>query len=392
MSTVITGIARTPIGRYGGSLSPLRAVELGARAISAAVERSGVEPTSIDEVVFGQVLQAGEGQITARQAAVRAGLPMEIPALTVNKVCLSGMSAIAMADRGIRAGDVRFAVAGGMESMSNAPHVLHGLRWGVRIGDAELVDVMQHDGLFCAIDHCTMGESSDRKNHQLGIDRRAQDEWAAMSHQRAAEATRSGRFATEIVPVEVPQKKGEPKVVEADEGIRPDSTLETLSVLRPAFVEDGTITAGNASQISDGAAAVVVADRAAAEAAGLPILAEIVAYGQIGGSDATLHERPAEAIRGALKNAGLSPSDLDLVEINEAFAAVTLTSMRLGGWDPEKVNVNGGAVALGHPIGASGARILMTLAYELQRRGGGLGLAAICSGGGQGEATVIRVE
>jgi len=392
MSTVITGIARTPIGRYGGSLSPLRAVELGARAISAAVERSGVEPTSIDEVVFGQVLQAGEGQITARQAAVRAGLPMEIPALTVNKVCLSGMSAIAMADRGIRAGDVRFAVAGGMESMSNAPHVLHGLRWGVRIGDAELVDVMQHDGLFCAIDHCTMGESSDRKNHQLGIDRRAQDEWAAMSHQRAAEATRSGRFATEIVPVEVPQKKGEPKVVEADEGIRPDSTPETLSVLRPAFVEDGTITAGNASQISDGAAAVVVADRAAAEAAGLPILAEIVAYGQIGGSDATLHERPAEAIRVALKNAGLSPSDLDLVEINEAFAAVALWSARMLDLPVDKVNVNGGAVALGHPIGASGARVVVTLVAELMRRGGGIGAAALCGGGGQGDALIVRVD
>lgn len=392
MSTVITGIARTPIGRYGGSLSPLRAVELGARAISAAVERSGVEPTSIDEVVFGQVLQAGEGQITARQAAVRAGLPMEIPALTVNKVCLSGMSAIAMADRGIRAGDVRFAVAGGMESMSNAPHVLHGLRWGVRIGDAELVDVMQHDGLLCAIDHCTMGESSDRKNHQLGIDRRAQDEWAAMSHQRAAEATRSGRFATEIVPVEVPQKKGEPKVVEADEGIRPDSTLETLSVLRPAFVEDGTITAGNASQISDGAAAVVVADRAAAEAAGLPILAEIVAYGQIGGSDATLHERPAEAIRVALKNAGLSPSDLDLVEINEAFAAVALWSARMLDLPVDKVNVNGGAVALGHPIGASGARVVVTLVAELMRRGGGIGAAALCGGGGQGDALIVRVD
>ena len=392
MSTVITGIARTPIGRYGGSLSPLRAVELGARAISAAVERSGVEPTSIDEVVFGQVLQAGEGQITARQAAVRAGLPMEIPALTVNKVCLSGMSAIAMADRGIRAGDVRFAVAGGMESMSNAPHVLHGLRWGVRIGDAELVDVMQHDGLFCAIDHCTMGESSDRKNHQLGIDRRAQDEWAAMSHQRTAEATRSGRFATEIVPVEVPQKKGEPKVVEADEGIRPDSTPETLSVLRPAFVEDGTITAGNASQISDGAAAVVVADRAAAEAAGLPILAEIVAYGQIGGSDATLHERPAEAIRVALKNAGLSPSDLDLVEINEAFAAVALWSARMLDLPVDKVNVNGGAVALGHPIGASGARVVVTLVAELMRRGGGIGAAALCGGGGQGDALIVRVD
>ena len=388
MSTVITGSPH-PIGRYGGSLSP-RMLELGARHLRGG-GTVGVEPTSIDEVIWAGAT-AGEGQITARQAAVRAGLPMEIPALTVNKVCLSRMRAIAMADRGIRAGDVRFAVAGGMESMSNAPHVLHGLRWGVRIGDAELVDVMQHDGLFCAIDHCTMGESSDRKNHQLGIDRRAQDEWAAMSHQRAAEATRSGRFATEIVPVEVPQKKGEPKVVEADEGIRPDSTPETLSVLRPAFVEDGTITAGNASQISDGAAAVVVADRAAAEAAGLPILAEIVAYGQIGGSDATLHERPAEAIRVALKNAGLSPSDLDLVEINEAFAAVALWSARMLDLPVDKVNVNGGAVALGHPIGASGARVVVTLVAELMRRGGGIGAAALCGGGGQGDALIVRVD
>jgi len=391
MSTVITGMARTPIGRYGGALSSLRAAELGAGAIAAAVERSGVEASSIEEVVFGHVLQAGEGQITSRQAAVRAGLPMEVPCLTVNKVCLSGMSAIAMADRGIRAGDVRFAVAGGMESMSNAPHVLHGLRWGVRIGDAELVDVMQHDGLFCAFDHCTMGESSDHKNRELGIDRRAQDEWAAMSHQRAHEATQSGRFATEIVPVPVPQKKGDPKVVDADEGIRPDSTPESLARLRPAFVEDGTITAGNASQISDGAAAVVLADRAVAEAAGMPILAEVLAYGQIGGTDATLHERPAEAIRVALKNAGLSASDLDLIEINEAFAAVALWSARMLDLPTEKVNVNGGAVALGHPIGASGARVVVSLVAELMRRGGGVGAAALCGGGGQGDALIVRV-
>ncbi|SRR5690554_473193 len=391
MSTVITGMARTPIGRYGGALSSLRAAELGAGAIAAAVERSGVEASSIEEVVFGHVLQAGEGQITSRQAAVRAGLPMEVPCLTVNKVCLSGMSAIAIVDRGIRAGDIRLGVAGGMESMSNAPHVVHGLRWGVRIGNAELVDVMQHDGLFCAFDHCTMGESSDHKNRELGIDRRAQDEWAAMSHQRAHEATQSGRFATEIVPVPVPQKKGDPKVVDADEGIRPDSTPESLARLRPAFVEDGTITAGNASQISDGAAAVVLADRAVAEAAGMPILAEVLAYGQIGGTDATLHERPAEAIRVALKNAGLSASDLDLIEINEAFAAVALWSARMLDLPTEKVNVNGGAVALGHPIGASGARVVVSLVAELMRRGGGVGAAALCGGGGQGDALIVRV-
>lgn len=384
-------MARTPIGRYGGALSSLRAAELGAGAIAAAVERSGVEASSIEEVVFGHVLQAGEGQITSRQAAVRAGLPMEVPCLTVNKVCLSGMSAIAIVDRGIRAGDIRLGVAGGMESMSNAPHVVHGLRWGVRIGNAELVDVMQHDGLFCAFDHCTMGESSDHKNRELGIDRRAQDEWAAMSHQRAHEATQSGRFATEIVPVPVPQKKGDPKVVDADEGIRPDSTPESLARLRPAFVEDGTITAGNASQISDGAAAVVLADRAVAEAAGMPILAEVLAYGQIGGTDATLHERPAGAIRVALKNAGLSASDLDLIEINEAFAAVALWSARMLDLPTEKVNVNGGAVALGHPIGASGARVVVSLVAELMRRGGGVGAAALCGGGGQGDALIVRV-
>ncbi|HEX2153838.1 MAG TPA: acetyl-CoA C-acyltransferase [Acidimicrobiia bacterium] len=390
MSTVITGYARTPIGRYGGALSPLRAVELGGAAIAGAVDRAGIDPTAIEEVVFGHVLQAGEGQITARQAAVRGGLPMTVPSLTVNKVCLSGMAAIAMADRGIRAGDVRFAVAGGMESMSNAPHVLRELRWGVRIGDAELVDVMQHDGLFCAFDHCTMGESSDVKNRQLGIERAEQDEWAAMSHQRASEAAASGRFA-EIVPVHVAQRKAEPHKVESDEGIRPDSTPVSLANLRPAFVSDGTITAGNASQISDGAAAVVVADRDAAEAAGLPVAAEILAYGQIGGVDATLHERPAEAIRVALKQAGLEPSDLDVVEINEAFAAVALWSARLLDLPAERVNVNGGAVALGHPIGASGARLVTTLVAELQRRGGGIGAAALCGGGGQGDALILRV-
>lgn len=391
MSTVITGFARTPIGKYGGALAPLRAVDLGGAAIAAALERSGVDPGAIDEVLFGQVLQAGEGQITARQAAVRGGLAMTVPAVTINKVCLSGMSAIAMTDRGIRAGDIRFAVAGGMESMSNAPHVLRELRWGVRIGDAALVDVMQHDGLFCAFDHCTMGESSDHKNAQLGIDRRRQDEWAAMSHQRAQAATEAGYF-TDITPVAVPQRKGDPVTVAVDEGIRADSTADSLGNLRPAFVSDGTITAGNASQISDGAAALVVADKAAAEAAGMTIQAEILAYGQVGGVDATLHERPAEAIRLALKQADLEPSDLDVVEINEAFAAVSLWSAQLLGISSDRVNVNGGAVALGHPIGASGARVVTTLIAELQRRGGGIGAASLCGGGGQGDALIVRVD
>jgi acetyl-CoA C-acetyltransferase len=388
-NSVITGIARTPIGRYGGALSPLRAVDLGGAAIAGALTRSGVDPAAIDEVLFGHVLQAGEGQITARQAAVAGGLPMTVPSVTINKVCLSGLSAIGLADRAVRLGETSFAVAGGMESMSNAPHVLRELRWGARIGDATLIDVMQHDGLFCAFEHCTMGESSDQKNQRLGIGRAEQDEWSARSHQLAAEAAERG--GDEIVPVEVPQRKGDPTVVSADEGIRADATLESLSTLRPAFSPAGTITAGNASQISDGAAAVVVADRSAAEATDSPILAEILAYGQIGGGDATLHERPAEALLVALKRAGLEPSDLDLVEINEAFAAVAIWSARMLDLPRDRVNVRGGAVALGHPLGATGARIVVTLVDSLRARGGGVGAATLCGGGGQGDAIVVKV-
>jgi acetyl-CoA C-acetyltransferase len=391
MSAVITGIARTPIGKYGGGLSPLRAVELGGHAIAAALERSGTDPGAIDEVVFGQVLQAGEGQITARQAAVHGGLPMTVPSLTVNKVCLSGLAAIGLAGRAVATGDATFVVAGGMESMSNAPHVVREVRWGARIGDVTMVDVMNHDGLFCAFDHCTMGESSDAKNGQLGISRAEQDEWASRSHERAIAATERGAFADEIVAVPVPQRKGDPVRVEVDEGMRPGTTTESLGALRPAFVADGTITAGNASQISDGAAAVVVADRAAAEANGSPILAEIVSYGQIGGVDATLHERPAEALRVALKKAGMEAGDLDLVEINEAFAAVALWSSRMLDIDEGKVNVNGGAVALGHPIGCTGTRLIVTLVNALRARGGGLGAATLCGGGGQGDALIVRV-
>jgi len=388
---VITGVARTPIGKLGGALSNLRAVELGAIAMTAAVERSGTEPSAIDEIVFGQVLQAGEGQITARQAAVRAGLPMTVPAVTINKVCLSGLAAIGLAARAIRVGDAGQVLAGGMESMSNAPHVVREVRWGVKMGDVTMVDVMTHDGLYCAFDHCTMGESSDHKNRALGIGRAEQDEWSLRSHQLAQAATESGNFANEIVPVPVPQRKGDPVLVTRDEGIRDTLTMDSLTGLRPAFAADGTITAGNASQISDGAAAVIVADRAAAELAGSPILAEILSYGQIGGSDATLHERPAEAIRVAVKNTGLEPSDLDLVEINEAFAAVALWSTRMLDLDPAKVNVRGGAVALGHPIGASGARLVVTLIEALHARGGGVGAVSLCGGGGQGDALVIRV-
>jgi acetyl-CoA C-acetyltransferase len=390
-NSVITGIARTPIGRYGGALQPLRAVDLGGRAIAAAVERSKTDPVHFDEIVFGHVLQAGEGQITARQAAVKGGLPMTIPSLTVNKVCLSGMSAIGLADRAIKLGDSKFVLTGGMESMSNSPYVVHELRWGARMGDVEMIDVMQRDGLFCAFDQCTMGESSDLKNERLGIGREEQDEWAARSHQLAEEATSNGQFATEITPVIVPQPKGGTVEMTADEGIRPGSTPERMATLPPAFRAVGTITAGNASQISDGAAAVVVANREAAEAEGSPVLAEILAYGQIGGVDATLHERPAEALLVALKKAGLEPDDLDLVEINEAFAAVAIWSMRMLDIPASKVNVNGGAVALGHPLGATGARIVVTLINALRHRGGGIGAATLCGGGGQGDAIIVEV-
>jgi acetyl-CoA C-acetyltransferase len=357
-----------------------------------ALERAGVEPGAIDEVIVGQVLQAGEGQITARQAAAAAGIPMTVPAITINKVCLSGLAAIGWADRSVRLGEATFIMAGGMESMSNAPHVVPDLRWGRRLGDAQLIDVMTHDGLFCAFDHCSMGESSDLKNHQLGISREEQDAWAARSHQRAEVAAGDGAFADEIVAVEVGPPTGDSVLVERDEGIRPNTTVESLGRLRPAFLDGGTITAGNASQISDGAAAVVVAERSAAEATGARVLAEIISYGQIGGIDATLHERPAEAIRVALKKAGLDATDLDLVEINEAFAAVSLWSARMLDLSEERVNVAGGAVALGHPIGASGTRLMVTLINALHRRGGGIGAVALCGGGGQGDAMIIKVD
>jgi acetyl-CoA C-acetyltransferase len=389
--SVITGIARTPIGKYGGALKALRAVDLGGVAIRAAVDRSGVAPEAFDEALFGHVLQAGEGQIPARQAAVAGGLPMTIPSTTINKVCLSGMSAVGLADRAIKVGDAKFVLAGGMESMTNSPYVVREARWGARIGDINMIDVMQHDGLFCAFDHCTMGESSDHKNALLGISRSEQDEWAARSHERAAAATYDGTFAEEITPVAIPQRKGDPISMAVDEGIRSDSTTESLGGLRAAFVDGGTITAGNASQVSDGAAAVVVAEAGAADAAGSPILAEILGYGQIGGIDATLHERPAEALAVALKKAGIAPTDLDLVEINEAFAAVPLWSARMLDIPESKVNVNGGAVALGHPLGASGARLIVTLINALRARGGGVGAAALCGGGGQGDAIVVKV-
>jgi acetyl-CoA C-acetyltransferase len=391
MNPVICSIARTPIGRFSDAFSPISAVDLGGVAIAGALERAGLEPDRVDEVIFGHVIQAGAGQITARQAAVNAGIPMSVPSMTINKVCLSGMTAIQEAANHIKLGESKFVVAGGMESMTNAPYLIPGARSGLRLGDKTLIDTLTHDGLFCAFDSCMMGESSDTRNDELGIERGAQDEWSAMSHARALAATESGIFAKEIVPVEVPQRRGDPVVVTRDGGIRPETTVDSLGNLAPAFNRGGTITAGNASQISDGAAAVVVADRAAADAAGLPIIAEIVAYGQIAGPDATLHERPAQALTLALKRVELEIDGIDLFEINEAFASVAMWSTHLLGIDHDRVNVHGGAVALGHPLGATGARIVVTLINALSETGGTLGAAALCGGGGQGDALIVRM-
>ncbi|MET9342836.1 MULTISPECIES: acetyl-CoA C-acetyltransferase [unclassified Nonomuraea] len=389
--SVIVAGARTPIGRLLGALSGQQAVDLGGLAIKAALERAGVSPEQVEYVIMGQVLQAGAGQIPSRQAAVKAGIPMTVPSVTINKVCLSGLDAIAMADQLIRAGEFDIVVAGGMESMTNAPHLLPALRKGVKYGGSQIVDSMAHDGLFCAFDQCAMGESTERYNAGLGIGRAEQDEFSARSHQLAAAAIKNGVFDDEIVPVEIPQRRGEPVVVKDDEGVRGDTTVETLAKLRPAFAADGTITAGSASQISDGACAVVVMSRAKAEELGLPWLAEIGRHGNVAGPDASLQSQPANAIKHALAKQGLSVDDLDLVEINEAFASVVIQSAKELGLPYEKVNVNGGGIALGHPIGASGARIVLTLAHELKRRGGGLGAAGLCGGGGQGDALIIRV-
>ena len=391
MNPVICSIARTPLGKFSGVFTPLTAMELGGVAIRGALERAELAPDAVDEVIYGHVIQAGQGQITSRQAALQAGIPMKVPSTTINKVCLSGMTAIADATRRIRLGEAKFIVAGGMESMTNAPYLLPGARQGLRMGDKTMVDSLHHDGLYCAFDHCMMGESTDLKSGALGVTRSQQDEWSAASHERAITATKTGLFSEEIVPVGVPQRRGDPVVVDTDEGMRPGTTAESLSKLRPAFSPTGTVTAGNASQISDGAAAVVVADRAAAEAAGLPIIAEIMSYGQVAGPDATLHERPAEAVDKALGNAGMARSDINLYEINEAFAAVALWSAQMLGADHDVVNVNGGAVALGHPLGSTGARITVTLINALRERGGGVGAAALCGGGGQGDALILKV-
>jgi acetyl-CoA C-acetyltransferase len=388
-SAIIAG-ARTAIGKFAGSLSTVPAVELGGIAIRAAVERAGIKPEAVDYVIMGQVLQAGTGQITARQAAVLAGIPIDVPALTINKVCLSGLNAIALADQMIRAGEIEVAVAGGMESMSLAPYVVPKARFGARMGNAEMVDSMVHDGLWSTFLEAHMGESSDAINQELEISREEQDAWAARSHARAAAAWREGRLAEETVSVGVAGRKGETATVGQDEGFRGDTTVEKLAGLRPAFRKDGTITAGNASQISDGAAAVIVMSRERARREGLEPLAEIVSHGMAAERYGWLHTVPALAMNRALEKAQLTPSDLDLAEINEAFAAVALNATRMLGLDEDRVNVNGGAVALGHPLGASGARLVLTLANEMRRRGATLGGAALCGGGGQGDALVLR--
>jgi acetyl-CoA C-acetyltransferase len=389
--SVIVAGARTPMGRLLGSLKGFSGAQLGGVAIKAALERAGVAPDQVQYVIMGQVLTAGAGQIPARQAAAAGGIPMSVPAVTVSKVCLSGLDAIALADQLIRAGEFDIVVAGGQESMTQAPHLLGKSREGFKYGDVNMLDHMAHDGLFCAFDQVAMGASTEKFNGRYELTRAEQDEFSARSHQLAAAAAENGVFAEEIAPVTIPQRKGDPIEFSTDEGVRGNTTAEGLGKLRPAFSSDGTITAGSASQISDGAAAVVVMSKAKAEELGLRWLAEIGAHGVVAGPDASLHEQPANAIAAACAKEGIEPGDLDLVEINEAFAAVGIVSTRKLGIDPDKVNVNGGAIALGHPIGMSGARIALHLALELRRRGGGVGAAGLCGGGGQGDGLIIRV-
>ena len=389
--SVIVAGARTPMGRLLGSLKDFSGADLGAVAIKAALERAGVAPEAVQYVIMGQVLQAGAGQIPSRQASVKAGIPMNVPSVTINKVCLSGLDAIALADQLIRAGEFDIIVAGGMESMTNAPHLLPKSRAGYKYGSLEVLDAMAFDGLTDAFDNIPMGESTEHYNAKLGITREEQDEFSARSHQLASQAQKNGLFDEEITPVEIPQRKGDPIVFSVDEGIRAETTAESLGRLRPAFSKGGTITAGSASQISDGACAVVVMSKAKAEELGLTWLAEIGAHGNVAGPDNSLQSQPSNAIKHALSKDGLTVDDLDIVEINEAFASVGIQSMRDLGVDEKKVNPNGGAIALGHPIGMSGARLALHLALELRRRGGGIGAAALCGGGGQGDALILRV-
>ncbi|MGN6574837.1 MAG: acetyl-CoA C-acetyltransferase [Nocardioides sp.] len=390
--SVIVAGARTPIGRLLGGLKDQSAADLGGVAIKGALEKAGVSGDQVEYVIMGHVIQAGAGQITARQAAVKGGIPMNVPSITINKVCLSGMNAIALADQLIRAGEHEIVVAGGMESMTQAPHLLPKSREGFKYGDTKLVDSMAYDALYDQFTDQPMGGLTESCNAAAAqLTREEQDEFSARSHQLAAAGWKNGVFDDEVVPVEIPQRKGDPVVVSQDEGVRGDTTAESLSKLRPAFSKDGTITAGSSSQISDGACAVVVMSKAKAEELGLEWLAEIGASGQVAGPDSTLQTQPANAIRKAVEKEGISVSDLDLVELNEAFAAVGIVSARELGIPEDKVNVNGGAIALGHPVGMSGARIVLHLALELKRRGGGVGAAALCGGGGQGDALIVRV-
>jgi acetyl-CoA C-acetyltransferase len=389
--SVIVAAVRTPVGRFGSALRSCSAVELGAVVIAEALARAGMAPGEVDYVLMGQVLQAGAGQITARQAAIAAGIPMEVPAITLNKVCLSSLTAVALADQLIRAGEIEVAVAGGMESMTNAPYVVPGARWGARRGPAELVDTMIHDGLWSTFTGQHMGQSSDQVNAALEISRQDQDAWALRSHQRAAAAWASGRFADEVVGVPVQGRAGEMTVVERDEGIRPQNTEESLAALPPAFTPTGTITAGNASQLSDGAAVVVVMSAERAETLGVEPLAEVLAHGMCADRFAYLHTVPAIALEKALKKAGGDLHGLGLLEVNEAFASVALHATRMLGADQDIVNVNGGSVALGHALGSTGARMLVTLVHEMRRRQVEHGAATLCGGGGQGDALLVRL-
>ena len=389
--SVIVGSARTPIGKLSGALAGFNAMELGGFAIKAALERAGIGPEQVDYVLMGQVLQGGQGQITARQAAVKGGIPMDVPAVTVNKVCLSGINALYLADQMLQSGDAEVVVAGGMESMTQSPYILPGARAGYRMGNAEVVDTLINDGLWCAFDAVHMGSGTEKYTGEMGgITREMQDELAAKSHERAAAAQKEGRFNDEITPVSIPQRKGDPIVVDSDEGVRPGTSAESLGGLRPAFEKTGTITAGNASQISDGGAAIIMTTKAKAEELGATPQAELIGYGMVAGPDPSLLTQPARAIKRALESRDMTVSDVDLFELNEAFAAVGIASMRDLGINDDVVNVNGGAIALGHPIGMSGARVVLTIINELRRRGGGVGAAALCGGGGQGDAAIIR--
>ena len=392
-TAVIVAGARTPMGRLLGSLKGFSGADLGGLAIKGALEKAGVKGDQVDYLIMGQVLTAGAGQIPARQAAVKGGIPMDVPALTINKVCLSGLDAVALAAQLIRAGEFDVVVAGGQESMTNAPHLLEKSREGYKYGDVTMRDHMAFDGLWDAFTDQAMGNLTEQANAgDVEFSREEQDAFSAASHQKAAAAWEKGLFDDEVIPVEIPQRKGEPVVFKNDEGIRADTTTESLGKLRPAFSKDGTITAGSASQISDGAAALVVMSKTKAQELGLTWIAEVGAHGVVAGPDSTLQSQPARAIAKACEKEGLAPADLDVVEINEAFAAVGLASTKELGLDAEKVNPNGGAIAIGHPIGMSGARLVLTLAHELKRRGGGVGAAALCGGGGQGDALIVRVD